>query len=105
MRLIEENRERCGAADRCVIIRDTVEHALDGPLPGGPFNLIVLDPPYGAEELTAAIESAASIVGPETLLIVEHATRDPAPEQAGLLERTREVVHGDSALAFYRRSS
>ena len=65
--------------------------------------MVVLDPPYGAEEMAAAIESAASIVGPETVLILEHATRDPAPDTAGPLERTREVVQGDSALAFYRR--
>ncbi len=60
MRLIEENRERCGERDRCVIIRDTVEHALDGPLPGGPFDLIVLDPPYDFADMEQALTGAAA---------------------------------------------
>ena len=36
------------------------------------------------------------------LLIVEHAKRDAAPEQVERLVRAREMVQGDSALAFYK---
>ena len=98
--LIETNLRKCGVSDRYAIIRAGFAVAVQA---GGEFDVVVLDPPYGAEEMATAIESAASIVGPETLLILEHATRDPAPDTAGPLERTREVVQGDSALAFYRR--
>ena len=44
--LIEENRALCGEENRCAIIRDAVERALARPIPGGPFDIIVLDPPY-----------------------------------------------------------
>jgi 16S rRNA (guanine(966)-N(2))-methyltransferase RsmD len=100
--LIEANLRKCGVSDRYAIIRAGFAAAVRA---GGEFDLIVLDPPYGAGELAAALEAGASIVKRETLLILEHATRDPAPETAGPLERTREVLHGDSALAFYRRRS
>ena len=36
------------------------------------------------------------------LLVLEHATRDEAPDAIGDLERTRDRVQGDSALTFYR---
>jgi len=98
--LIETNLRSCGIADRYAIIRAGFAAAARS---GGEFDLIFLDPPYGAGQLSAALQAGSLLVGPETLLIVEHATRDPAPAAVGALERTREVIHGDSALAFYRR--
>ena len=68
------------------------------------FDVIFLDPPYGSTDLSDALASAEPLVGDATLLVIEHATRDPAPGRAGRLARTREVTSGDSALAFYRRS-
>ena len=44
--LIAENAALCRESERCVIIRDVVERALQQPLPGGPFDIVVLDPPY-----------------------------------------------------------
>jgi 16S rRNA G966 N2-methylase RsmD len=71
--------------------------------PAPRFDLVFLDPPYGASELAAAVAASETLVGDDTLLVVEHAKRDPAPPVAGVLERTRELTSGDSALAFYRR--
>jgi 16S rRNA G966 N2-methylase RsmD len=70
-------------------------------LAGTAFDIIFLDPPYGAAQLAAALEAAAPLVGPGTLLVVEYARRDAAPESAAGLTRTRELRSGDSALAFY----
>jgi 16S rRNA (guanine966-N2)-methyltransferase len=72
-------------------------------LAGTAFDIIFLDPPYGAAELAAALEAAAPLVGEHTLLVLEHARRDPAPEAIEGLTRTRELASGDSALAFYVR--
>ena len=102
--LIASNLERCGISDRYAIIRarfiDTAR-----PADGGSFDIIFLDPPYGSRELIEAIEAAAPLVEQPTLLVVEHARRDPAPESPGMLVRTRVLTSGDSALAFYRRRS
>lgn len=68
------------------------------------FDIIFLDPPYNAAALDEALAAADSLVGDATLLVIEHARRDTAPERAGRLARTRTVTSGDSALTFYRRS-
>lgn len=69
----------------------------------GDFDLIFLDPPYGADTLAEALASAAPLVGPEALLVIEHARRDDPPEAVGGLARTRTIVSGDSALSFYAK--
>ena len=99
VRLIESNLRTCGVSDRYAIIRAGFSATAKS---GSNFDLIFMDPPYGARELNAALETAAPLVRHDTLLILEHAPRDPAPEQYGPLARVREVVQGDSALAFYR---
>lgn len=98
--LIEENRELCRATDRCVIIRDVVERALLRPLPGGPFDLIVLDPPYEYAHLEAAVANAATQRADGGLVILEHAARVLPPQPEGIT-LTRTVTSGDSALTFY----
>ncbi|HEY0875499.1 MAG TPA: 16S rRNA (guanine(966)-N(2))-methyltransferase RsmD [Vicinamibacterales bacterium] len=98
-RLIETNLARCGVKDRYAIIRAGFVGAA-ARLPG-PFDILFLDPPYGAGEFMEALEAAAPLVTHGALLIVEHAKRDRAPEEAAGLVRTRELVQGDSALSFF----
>ncbi len=99
-RLIAANLARCGVVNRYAIIRAVFAGA-DRQLAGDAVDVLFLDPPYGAAELSAALTAAEPLVGPGTLLVVEHAKRDRAPEQHGALTLTREVTSGDSALAFY----
>ena len=109
--LIDDNLRRCGlvplpgatdAPDRYAIIRAGFTGTALGRTETA-FDIVFLDPPYGAAELEAAIAASEALVGEGTVLVVEHAKRDPAPLHAGSLERTRELTSGDSALAFYRR--
>ena len=111
--LIVENLARCGVQNGCVIIRSPVARALEA-LRGGravelsdPFDIVLLDPPYaplGGPDLSAILAAAADVVAPAGVLVLEHAKRRPAPESAGVLMRSRDVVSGDSALTFYERS-
>ncbi len=98
--LIEDNRERCGEAERCVIIRDAVERALAKPVAGGPFDIVVLDPPYDYATLERAVRDAAGQRATDGLLVLEHASRVAPPAPPGLVV-TRTVTSGDSALTFY----
>jgi 16S rRNA (guanine(966)-N(2))-methyltransferase RsmD len=98
-RLIEQNLARCGVQDRYAIIRAGFAGAAQRLT--DPFQILFLDPPYGAGELIAALGAAAALVAGDALLIVEHATRDKAPDAVGGLSRRRELVQGDSALAFF----
>jgi 16S rRNA (guanine(966)-N(2))-methyltransferase RsmD len=101
--LIDTNLKRCGVTDRYAIIRARFAGTERTPA-GGRFDLVFLDPPYGAKELATAIEAVGPLIVGDALLILEHATRDAAPETSGPLVRTREIVAGDSALAFYTRA-
>ncbi len=100
VRLIEENRARCREESRCAIIRDAVERALARPIRGGPFDIIVLDPPYDYAAIATAVRDAASQRSPGAVLVLEHASRVTPPAPDGLTV-TRTVKSGDSALSFY----
>ncbi len=100
VRLIEENRALCREESRCAIIRDAVERALARPIRGGPFDIIVLDPPYDYAAIATAVRDAASQRSPGAVLVLEHASRVTPPAPDGLTV-TRTVKSGDSALSFY----
>jgi 16S rRNA (guanine966-N2)-methyltransferase len=99
-RLIETNLERCRIQNRYAIIR--VGFAVAARQLSEPFDLLFLDPPYGADTLPLAFEIAAPLVKPGALLVIEHARRDDSPESSGSIARVRRLESGDSALSFYR---
>ena len=98
--LIAENAALCGESERCAIIRDVASRALQQPLPGGPFDIVVLDPPYDYKALEGAVRDAAGQRAAGGLVILEHASRVTPPQPDGLT-LTRTVTSGDSALTFY----
>jgi 16S rRNA (guanine966-N2)-methyltransferase len=95
LKLIDENLRHCGVRDRYVIIRTPQS------LPARSIDLAVLDPPYDAPDLMAAIAAADPLIAPGGMLVLEHARRRPVPDEAGRLRLSRDLVSGDSALAFY----
>jgi 16S rRNA (guanine966-N2)-methyltransferase len=101
-RLIEENLNRCGVADRHAIIRAGLADA-SRRLTVETFDIIFLDPPYGADAMVEALTSAARLAREPTVVVLEHAARDDAPISSGALSRVRELRSGDSVLTFYRR--
>lgn len=98
--LIAENAALCRESNRCAIIRDVAARALVKAIPGGPFDIIVLDPPYDYAELESTVAAAGSQRANGGIVILEHATRVTPPQPAGLA-LTRTVKSGDSALTFY----
>jgi 16S rRNA (guanine(966)-N(2))-methyltransferase RsmD len=98
--LIEANLQRCAVYDRYAIIRAGFARAGE-QLAGSAFDIVFLDPPYGAAELSAALDLAPAVVAPGGMLVVEHARRDHAKDRTGPLAKTRDLLSGDSALAFY----
>jgi 16S rRNA (guanine(966)-N(2))-methyltransferase RsmD len=98
--LIAENAALCRESQRCGIIRDAAARALQRPVPGGPFDIIVLDPPYDYDDLEAVVADAGSQRADGGIVVLEHATR-VVPPQPAKLTLTRTVTSGDSALSFY----
>lgn len=101
VRLIEANLAHCGVTDRYAIIRAGFAGVVKTAEQG--FDLLFLDPPYGQETLTGSVEQALALVGPGSLLVIEHARRDQAPADVPGLRLTRQLLSGDSALTFYER--
>ena len=101
--LVAENLGRCGIANGYAIIRASAGRAFEmirsSPL-FVPFDIILLDPPYDhpAGEALAGVDA---LVAPDGLVVLEHARRSPVPDHVGRLVLTRDLMSGDSALAFY----
>ena len=99
--LVQANLLHCGVKERYAIIR--VDFAgVAARLDQDPFDIIFLDPPYGAGEMASALTAAAGIASSDTRVVIEHARRDEPPAEAGKLRLTRSLSSGDSGLAFYR---
>ena len=103
--LIAENLAHCGVENGYAIIRATVARAIDqlDAAAFGPyelFDIVWLDPPYD-EASDAELTAAGVLLAPGGLLVLEHARRRPAPDAAGRLVRSRQVISGDSTLSFY----
>ena len=102
-KLIRQNLELCGVSDRYAIIRRRLE--TPPSIAPDSLDLAVLDPPYEESDFAAAIGAAEPLLAPGGLLVLEHASRRPAPVSVKRLSRVRTVKSGDSALAFYSRQA
>jgi 16S rRNA (guanine966-N2)-methyltransferase len=102
-RTIVENLRRLKLADRAEVVCQPVRHAL--PSLQGRYSIILLDPPYADPEVEGVLAELArsALVGPETVVVLEHSKqRDPIPEQANL-RRTKLRCHGDTCVSLFRR--
>lgn len=98
--LIEANLRKCGVREGYTIDRrNALARAL--VLPGGPFDIVFLDPPYAQRSLEPWLELASAQVTSRGLVVLEHASRLQAPSPVDGLTMVRRLRQGDSALAFY----
>ncbi|MBI4477566.1 MAG: 16S rRNA (guanine(966)-N(2))-methyltransferase RsmD [Acidobacteria bacterium] len=100
LKLIARNLDACGIVGGYSIIRGSVMRA-SSLLIGESFDIVVLDPPYDIEDLSAVVSAVAPLVAEAGTVVLEHARRRHAPTDAGPLVRRRDVRSGDSALTFY----
>jgi 16S rRNA (guanine966-N2)-methyltransferase len=102
--LIEENLARCAVRTGYTMLRATAAQAVQllGSDPTFvPFDIILLDPPYEAAPADA-LAGIDRLISPGGLVVLEHARRTAAPDHAGRLRRTRDLIAGDSTLTFYQ---
>ncbi len=93
------------AGERARIVRAEALVWLAGPeaASAGPFDLVILDPPYGETELlAAALQVLAPNLAPTARVVAKHFWRDTPPARAGLLASERERRFGETMLTFYR---
>jgi 16S rRNA (guanine966-N2)-methyltransferase len=75
--------------------------ALEAPWPGGPFDLVLLDPPFDAwadERAARLLGRARAVVASEGLLVVKLPARQALPESPGWRLAERRAA-GDAAFA------
>jgi 16S rRNA (guanine966-N2)-methyltransferase len=72
--ILRRNIERLGAGDRADLRAQAVEHV---PAPSRPYDLILMDPPYGAGLAGPALDRAAGWLAPGGWLGVELHGEDP----------------------------
>ncbi len=108
--LIRQNLELVGADPACwnVVAADVIARADRGRIAGGPFDLVLLDPPYalGAKPVEALLErlAAQGALAPGALALHEHAAHAPGARPAGF-EVLREKRYGaTTAIDLLRRS-
>src|SRR5688500_13024132 len=99
--LIEANLALCGVERGYTIHRGDVASVLRRLPADAAFDLILLDPPYDVDAM-AALDAAATVLGPDGLVVLERATRRE-PEVPAALTRVRDVKSGDSTLTFMTR--
>ena len=79
-----------------------------GRLPGalatlnGPFDLILLDPPYNDPNAEETLLRVDSLLAEGGTVVYEHASRYNPPQRPASLALTDRRVYGDTAIAFYR---
>lgn len=97
-----------GLPDRVRILACDVGAAVDRLGRHGPFDLVLVDPPWALVDARErgvgpilALLAASGALAPGATVVLEHSARTPAPEIAGL-ERMDTRRYGDAALAFYK---
>jgi 16S rRNA (guanine966-N2)-methyltransferase len=108
LQALRENVAALELADRATVLAGEVATALRRLAgQGRRFGLVFLDPPYaraGAPETLADLVALGLLV-PGAWVVVEHASRDAAPDAPPQLERRFERVYGDTTLTFHRLAS
>lgn len=103
LRCIEQNLTTLGLADSVRVIAAPVERAAKLLAALGPFDLVLVDPPWAdvaSGRATRSLVPLLRLAAPGACLVLEHAARDAPPELAGAsLERTRH--YGDTALSVF----
>ena len=104
--VIRANLEALGIMDRSDLVQQDADTFVQGTLEGsGPFDLVFLDPPYGAAGLDRVLcaISAATWLDAGAQVVVETCSRDTMGEVAGLRMRS-ERDYGDTRISRFDAS-
>jgi 16S rRNA (guanine966-N2)-methyltransferase len=111
VKVIGDNMVRARVAERGRIHRlDAIAYLTDQAAAEGPFDLVLVDPPYAgtrlfdaAMALLGAPASPSAILKPGAIVVAKHFWKTQPPDAIGLLAFVRGKRFGETALTFYRR--
>lgn len=99
--VIRQNLDALGLSPCVKIVAQPVLRALPNLRASAPFDVVFLDPPYALlREAADVLEKVAPLCSPSAAIVLEHASRDAAPEPSALA-RIETRVYGDTAISLY----
>ena len=101
--IIRENLEKTGLSCQSKVHCISVSRAIAALK--GPYNIILMDPPYKDTTIGVTIEqlAASPLVCMDTTVVITHSTRFKLEQYYGVLRMKREYRHGDSTIAIYKK--
>ncbi len=101
--IIKENLAKTGFSAQARVHCTTVNRAINSL--NDEFNIVLMDPPYKDTGIGTIIEqlAASKAVGIRTTVVITHASRFKFQPQYGALVMKREIRHGDSTIAIFRK--
>ena len=102
---IRESLKSLGYAEHSTVYCTKVERSLS--ILEGPYDFIIMDPPYEMAGIDRLLEeiSRSRLVGPGTLVILEHSTHHEAHDTHGSLRLVKRRKYGDSVLSIYQQGN
>jgi 16S rRNA (guanine966-N2)-methyltransferase len=100
--LLRAGLQELGFADRAQVLCSRVERAIQSL--AGPYDIILLDPPYAYPRLGGILEQLASspLAGQDGVVAVEHSRRHPLAASYGALALVKERSYGETRLSLYQ---
>ena len=110
VRLIRENLRVTGLADRARVVCASVPQVLGRPRDfglEGPYDVVLLDAPYGDPTLEPSLETLArsGLLAANALVVVEHSRRFTPADAYDGLHLIRRRRHGDTEVSIYLLST
>jgi len=107
-RVIAENLSGARVVDHGRVVRaDVLAYLVGQAAADGPFDLVLVDPPYAEAGLMAATLARLAapdrpLLAPQAWVVAKHFWKTPPPAAVGLLASVRTRRFGETALTFYR---
>ncbi|MGQ0722436.1 MAG: 16S rRNA (guanine(966)-N(2))-methyltransferase RsmD [Candidatus Eiseniibacteriota bacterium] len=100
-RVLERNLSELGLGGRArVLAADAMSEAA---LRGGPFDVVLADPPYGETDLGGVVRHAAEALAPGGVLVLEHPAKEAAPPVPETLAPWKARRYGGTTLTLWVR--
>jgi 16S rRNA (guanine966-N2)-methyltransferase len=97
--VIRDNLQRTHLDEVAEVRGTEVERFLSGTDAGGPYALVVLDPPYEERAILAPLERLLPLLAPGATVVVKHFWRTSVPVPEGM-RAWRERRFGETSLTF-----
>lgn len=103
LRVTRENVESLGLTEQCRLVRGDAMVLLTSAVPGGPFDVVFVDPPYESGLAAEALESLSlsGHLSEGAVVVVEHSAGDELDDTVGRLTRIRSKRYGSTTVDFY----